>query len=306
MIDLDIAIEILNSDEIIGIPTETVYGLGGKITSQPAIEKIFAEKDRPFFDPLIVHVKDLNQARTVARSIDPISEILARAFWPGSLTLILPKSDSVNTLITSGLDTVGVRVPNHKMTLELLGKLDAPLAAPSANKFKKTSPTKASHVRGSFPNLAVLDGGTCEVGIESTIVQCSEKAVKILRPGMITKGQITEVLRENNIDAKVEFTESPVAPGHMRHHYMPEKPLIVIYGDASTNEIPQEVLKNPKTYEVLSSAPIFARELYQKLRELDGDNTSIIFKLPKSTLNIDEWAGIINRLEKAATFTLTE
>lgn len=307
MKEIDKAIEILKNEGIISIPTETVYGLAGSIESPKAINQIFQLKERPFFDPLIVHVASIDQAKSVTGSWNEASEALAKKFWPGSLTLILPKGDQVNPMITSGLDTVGVRIPNHPLTLELLKGLKTPLAAPSANKFKKTSPTNSAHVSQSFPDLFVLDGGECQIGIESTIVHVTEGKVAILRPGMISKSDIEKALSEVGIKTPVNYQESEIAPGHLKHHYMPERPLIVQYTqELNSKDIPKELLKNPTVYEVPKDPIRVARELYQKLREFDTDASAIIFKVDKNVLNEENWQGIINRLEKAASYILSE
>lgn len=307
MRDLEKAIEILTNGGTISIPTETVYGLAGRIDSPEAINNIFALKKRPFFDPLIVHVASIEQAKDFTLNWNKTSEILAAKFWPGSLTLILPKHSKVNSMITSGLDTVGVRVPKHPLTLELIKKLNAPIAAPSANFFKKTSPTKASHVENSFPDLFVLNGGECSVGIESTIVHATETQVFILRPGMISKSDIEEVLLEHQINLPVVIKESEIASGHLKHHYMPELPLIVQYGDnLDLSHLPKELLLKPTIFEVQDDPIVVARELYQKLRDFDSNASSIIFKLNSDVLDQESWQGIINRLNKAASYTLSK
>ena len=307
MKEIDKAIQILKNEGIISIPTETVYGLAGLIDSPVAINEIFKLKERPFFDPLIVHVASIEQAKLVTGKWNEASEVLAQKFWPGSLTLILPKSDHVNPMITSGLDTVGVRIPDHELTLNLLKQLKTPLAAPSANKFKKTSPTTAAHVSQSFPDLFVLNGGECHIGIESTIVQVNKDQVAILRPGMISKSDIEKILVTSGIKTPVIYKDSEIAPGHLKHHYMPERPLILqLTREFNPNHIPKELLKKPTIYNLPTDPIRVARELYQKLREFDTDASAIIFKVDESVLKEEYWQGIINRLEKAASFILSE
>ncbi len=301
------AINLLNQEDVVSIPTETVYGLAGKITSKTAIEKIFKTKDRPFFDPLIIHTYSIQEAKKLTKNWDNVSDILAKKFWPGSMTLIMQKNEDISPLITSGLDTVGIRIPNHPLTLELLEKLQCPLAAPSANKFKQTSPTKSSHVQAEFPDLFVLDGGECVVGIESTIIEVTESSVNILRPGMIGQKEIKAELQKHNISTPVMIKDSPIAPGHLKHHYMPKIPLIVKYKNdehANSKEIPEEMIKNPKTYTIPDDPIIVARILYSKLREFDKENSCIIFEISKENILKSEWRGIINRLEKAASYYL--
>lgn len=304
MTSIENAIMLLDQDHVVAIPTETVYGLAGKITSAQAIEKIFKTKDRPFFDPLIVHTHSMTEAKKLTRHWDKVSQILAEKFWPGSMTLIMKKNESVSPLITSGLDTVGIRIPNHPLTLELLERLASPLAAPSANKFKQTSPTTPSHVESEFPGLFVLDGGECSVGIESTIIEVSDKAVYILRPGMVTETHLRAELDKNDISLPIIIKESNIAPGHLKHHYMPKIPLIVTLKsdhDSQLESLPKDLLINPTRYTLPDDPAIAARLLYSKLREFDQDNTCIIFELEKHSLDKTEWRGILNRLEKAAS-----
>lgn len=300
------AVNLLQNGEVVGIPTETVYGLAGSIESPAGIEKIFAIKERPFFDPLIVHIASIKQAQSYTTGWNNLCDLLAENFWPGPLTMVLPKTDQVNNLITAGLDSVGLRMPKHELTLELIKTLGHPVAAPSANKFKKTSPTTAAHVKESFSEVFVLDGGACEVGIESTVVGVFSDRIAIYRPGMITQTQIENILQENNIEASVETMESPVAPGQLRHHYMPEVP-VILTRDSSLLETIDPKLKHNIGYLDLGDNPaLAARNLYQSLRELDKKHSSIVIKLnPKKYAN-DEWSGIINRIEKAASIILPE
>jgi L-threonylcarbamoyladenylate synthase len=158
----------LVAGDVVAIPTETVYGLAASIDSEKGLRRIFSLKERPFFDPLIVHVASLKEASSLVRDWPPIADFIGRYFWPGPLTLVLPKAERVNSLITSGLDTVAVRYPSHPLTLDLIRLVGTPLAAPSANKFGKTSPSRALHVKSEFPgtDLLILDGGECEIGVE--------------------------------------------------------------------------------------------------------------------------------------------
>ena len=177
MIDNEIktAIKTLKDGGVIGIPTETVYGLAADIYNKKGIENIFKTKERPFFDPLIVHISEISQLPKLTKEWTKSHEKLANFFWPGPLTFIVKKSENISDMITSGLDTVGIRMPDHPKTLELLNELGSPIAAPSANKFKMISPTSAEHVQAEFPEIQVIDGGDCKVGIESTILKCSQE-----------------------------------------------------------------------------------------------------------------------------------
>jgi L-threonylcarbamoyladenylate synthase len=296
MTPIDKALILLNQDDVVAIPTETVYGLAASIESQAGIEKIFATKERPFFDPLIVHVDSIAMASSLVKNWTPLADRLAKTFWPGPLTLVLEKSDKVSDVITSGLTQVGLRCPRHPLALELITRLQVPLAAPSANKFTKTSPTTARHVEEEFDDTVfVIDGGPCEIGIESTVVGIDEKSLKIYRPGMISKEEIIKALAKDFPDIEVDYAQSPVAPGQMKHHYMPKKP-VTLTTTASTDS-------SVSTWIVPNDATLAARELYGKLRQMDQENTnSIHIVLKKEYQHQDLWQGVLNRLSKAKTF----
>lgn len=215
------AVEILNREELVAIPTETVYGLAGNIYSDTAIKKIFTMKKRPFFNPLIVHIHSMEQVMELADGFPEKAQQLAKAFWPGSLTLILPKKDTVPDLITAGNDTVGIRMPNHILTLELLRNLSFPIAAPSANPFTQISPTTAQHVKNYFNGELemVLDGGDCENGIESTIIGFENNEPVVYRLGSIALEDITAVI--GNVVLKNNKEQAPNAPGMLEKHYAP-------------------------------------------------------------------------------------
>lgn len=219
--DIARAVTILKNDDVVAIPTETVYGLAGNIYSEQAIKKIFAVKKRPFFNPLIVHVDTMAAVEDLVDEFPDKARLLAAAFWPGSLTLILRKKSSVPDLITAGKDSVAVRIPNHPVTLELLSKLDFPLAAPSANPFGSISPTQASHVANYFKNdiAMVLDGGACTNGIESTIVGFENDQPVVYRLGSISLEELTAVLGTMTVKNKKE--DAPLAPGMLSRHYAP-------------------------------------------------------------------------------------
>ncbi len=295
MSELQVAIDLIQKGDVVGMPTETVYGLAGSIYSEAAIRKIFALKERPFFDPLIVHVAQLEDVKLVAREFPPVAEFLAKTFWPGPLTLILPKKDELNPMITSGLDQVGVRMPNHPLALELI-KNTAPLAAPSANKFKKTSPSEAEHVFNEFgENLFVLDGGKCQVGIESTVIGFQEKKVLIYRPGMIDLAKLAMWVKSYGYT--VEYAQSPVAPGQLEHHYMPKVPLYIL----GAGEEIDPVFNQPKELKLSNNPNLAARELYAMMRELceEGADALYIYRTPLHDGH--EWRGIWDRLTKAST-----
>ena len=215
------AVALLNQDQIISIPTETVYGLVGNIYSRNAIESIFTMKQRPFFNPLIVHIKSVKDLPEIASVIPDKALMLAAAFWPGPLTLVLKKQASIPDLVTGSKDTVAVRVPNHPIALALLEQLDYPLAAPSANPFGSISPTKAAHVAHYFKNLLpmVLDGGACQKGIESTIIGFENEEPVLYRLGSLATEDIELIVGPLKISTHDDT--APVAPGMLSRHYAP-------------------------------------------------------------------------------------
>ncbi|MGB5653874.1 MAG: L-threonylcarbamoyladenylate synthase, partial [Robiginitalea sp.] len=192
MTALETAAKIITQGGVVAFPTETVYGLGANALDPMAVARIFELKERPSFDPLIVHIADLEQLQVLTTSEDPRIGKLAEAFWPGPLTLVLPKTAQVPDIVTSGLPTVGIRMPDHPMALGLIRTCGCPLAAPSANKFGRLSPTRAAHVTRHLPEADyILDGGTTRVGLESTIVRLESDGFLILRPGGITREDLT-------------------------------------------------------------------------------------------------------------------
>jgi L-threonylcarbamoyladenylate synthase len=312
IVNTDNAIALLNQNEVVAIPTETVYGLAGKIDSELALEKIFKTKERPYFDPLIVHSYSIQELEKYTAPWNKVHYLLAKKFWPGPMTLIIKKNQLIHHLITAGLESVGVRIPNHPLTLELLKKIKTPLAAPSANKFTKVSPTKAQHVEDEFDGkIPVIDGGYSEVGIESTVIDVIEIEnkffIKIYRPGKISSSEIAQFLNSEKINFEISYEKSPVAPGQIKHHYMPKVPLIVIDQDLSLESVKLENINRSNIQEIkLSHDPLIAsRELYHELRvHAELGATALLIKLSKNVKNNDQWSGILNRLEKAATVFL--
>jgi L-threonylcarbamoyladenylate synthase len=224
-IDVSMAADYLRDGLVVSIPTETVYGLACNAFDEKAVAEVFRLKNRPFFDPLIVHVSRRDAVYTISQEISTMAIKLMDAFWPGPLTLLLPKSPSVPDLVTSGLDTVAIRMPSHPLALELLSKLDFPLAAPSANPFGYVSPTSAHHVLQHFSGLIpyILDGGACEVGIESTIVGFEGVDVVVYRLGGISVESLKAVV--GNVVVKSVSSSKPSAPGMLKSHYAPHAPL---------------------------------------------------------------------------------
>ena len=308
LVNLDKARDLLLNGEVVAIPTETVYGLGGWIFSEEGLKKIFSTKERPFFDPLIVHVDSIEKAKSLTNEWTQIHEILAQNCWPGPLTLIAKKNEKVNSLITSGLDSVGLRCPNHEVTLKLLSKIEGGVAAPSANKFGKTSPTMSQHVHQEFgKSVSILEGGASEVGIESTVVGIQNGKVEIFRPGFYTPTMLSKILNDNGLKIEVVYAESPVAPGQLKHHYMPRIPLIIVPEGFEPEKNRAQIglpFHKPIIWKQPPSSAIASRELYQKMREFDEQGYDMIFAERKSIHSSEEWMGIWNRLEKAKTKSL--
>lgn len=299
--DLVIASELLKEGKNVAIPTETVYGLAGNATNEEAVLNIFKIKDRPFFDPLIIHVRDIHQARQYVEYFPEKAERLAELFWPGPLTLLLRKNNLIPDLVTSGSPLVAVRVPAHELTLRLLNLLDFPLAAPSANPFSYISPTQAQHVEIQLGNKVpyILDGGSSTIGLESTIVDCTEDKVKVLRLGGLKVEVIEEALGEK-VFLALSSGSNPSAPGQLDKHYSPEAGFIL------TDDPEMEIAlhKNKKTAYlgfgtdevrnveiVLNLSPSgdideAARNLFHYMRLLDGMNPDVIIarRLPESGL----------------------
>ncbi|MBX7051832.1 MAG: threonylcarbamoyl-AMP synthase [Flavobacteriales bacterium] len=221
------ACELLKAGKLVAIPTETVYGLAANALDADAVIRIFETKNRPSFDPLIVHVYSKNEVEKYVQEISPSARLLMDAFWPGPLTILLQRNDLIPDVVTSGLPTVGVRMPDHRLTLELLEQLKLPLAAPSANPFGYISPTRASHVADQLGEKIelIIDGGECRVGVESTIIDCTVTPPKILRLGGVSVESITSVIGE--VEVQTNSSSSPQAPGMMLSHYAPRKKLIL-------------------------------------------------------------------------------
>lgn len=333
MQDLERAVSKLLSDDVVAFPTETVYGLGARIDSDIAIQKIFSTKERPFFDPLIVHAFSIVQAKTCFQSWNDIANTLAEKFWPGPLTLVMKKSELISDLITSGLPSVGVRIPNHPIALELIRKLNIPVAAPSANKFGKTSPTKSSHVHKEFGDsvfiLKNIQNQPCEVGIESTVLLIREdRTISILRKGVILKSQIELSLKENKISFSWQETaDKKESPGHMKHHYMPDIPFVICRNPAlklselgeilntRLNELPDQVegvkiIKPSKKIEKieflkLSTDPVLAaREMYSQLRQASERHPEALCYIQMPNQNSELWESVFDRLYKAASLII--
>jgi L-threonylcarbamoyladenylate synthase len=291
------AAAILRSGGLVAFPTETVYGLGANALDRAAVQKIFAMKGRPETSPLIVHVASAEMAREIVAEWPPLAKELARQWWPGPLTLVLPKKSLVPDNVTAGLPTVGVRMPNHPIALALIEEAGVPVAAPSANRFTGLSPTTAEHVRATFGDaVPVLEGGPCTVGIESTVVAIEGGKLKLLRPGMIALGEIEQVAAQAG--------EAHPSPGMHEKHYSPRTRLILVRG---ASELPDRtgayvwrVALGPAARAVrmpLDAEP-YAAELYRVLHQLDAENWPwIAVEMPPDA---PDWSAIRDRLTRAA------
>ena len=291
------AAEIIRGGGLVAFPTETVYGLGANALDSAAVQKIFELKGRPAMSPLIVHVASVEMAREIVSEWPPLAEELVRQWWPGPLTLVLPKKGSIPDNVTAGLSTVGVRMPDHPIALELIQKAGMPIAAPSANRFMGLSPSSAEHVRAAFGNaLPVLDGGPCAVGIESTVVSIEGDKLKLLRPGMISLGEIERVA--------IHAGEAHRAPGMHPRHYSPRTPLLLVRGPSElpdrTGAYVWRVTLGPSARSVrlpLEPGP-YAAQLYRVLHQLDHENWPwIAVEMPPDA---PDWEAIRDRLTRAA------
>jgi L-threonylcarbamoyladenylate synthase len=278
---------------LVAFPTETVYGLGANALDPAAVAKIYAAKGRPPGSPLIVHVDSIAMARGLAREWPEKAEKLARRFWPGPLTLVLPKQPHIPDTLTAGLDTVGIRVPANEIALALIKEACLPLAAPSANRFSELSPTTAQHVRDAMGDRVamVLDGGRTTVGIESTVLSLAGPEAILLRPGMISQAQIEEVIGPVRVQQVVTGSAHP-SPGLHRRHYSPKTPLILVRPGQPPSGGHGVRLQMP------TDPSQFAAVLYERLHQADSENWDWIeIELPPDD---PAWTAIRDRLERAA------
>ena len=298
------AAQILRAGGLVGFPTETVYGLGADAASEKAVARLYAAKGRPADHPVIIHFASAEQALAWAREIPPGARELAQRFWPGPLTLILKRSALAKDFVTGGQDTVGLRVPSHPVARELLSHFGGAVAAPSANRFGRVSPTTAAHVRddlGKDIDL-VLEGGPSEVGIESTIVDLSAGTGVLLRPGAISRGQIEQIIPLTDRKSSVRHS------GGMERHYAPRTPARMVPAHA----LDKEISKGKSVAVLAFSRPdervdfwlrmprephAYAQKLYAALRELDSAACEqILVEAPPDTA---EWAAVRDRLKRA-------
>ena len=310
--EIEKAVETLREGGLVVFPTETVYGLGANASNPAAVRKIFEVKGRPADHPVIVHLDDQRYLHRWVSSVPPAAERLAAMFWPGPLTLILPKGENVNDIVTGGQNTIGVRIPSHPMAQQLLTAFGGGIAAPSANRYGRLSPTKPEHVRDELGDAVhvILDGGDSPIGLESTIVSCLDDQVRLLRPGFITRSQIQQVVGELTVGGEV-----PRVPGDRVQHYAPSTPLeIVPWDDLETRA--GEILAREEKVAVLAMRPplhtkrymtwinagkkpdAYAHNLYSNLRTLDRAQCVriLVQELPQD----ERWAAILDRLQRAS------
>ena len=326
--DLLVLSKAIRNGELVAFPTETVYGLGGNGLSEQASHKIYEAKGRPSDNPLILHISSMNELAPIVQEVTPAATKLAEAFWPGPLTMILPKADCVPLTTTGGLMTVAVRMPSHEAARELIAASKVPIAAPSANTSGRPSPTRAEHVledmQGRIPYI--IDGGEVGIGIESTIVDLTEHIPVILRPGYISKEMLEEVVGEVRLDATLLMDGTkenvhPKAPGMNYRHYAPKAQMSIIEGESQdviswiNHEIDTHkeadigVLASELTKKYYHGDCVLAlgnqadhesvaHDLYAALREFDQRKVSYIYS--ESFANADMGFAVMNRLTKAA------
>ncbi len=313
--EIDQAVEALREGEVVAFPTETVYGLGADASNPDAVRKIFELKGRPATHPLIVHIEHPRALERWALSVPPAAAALAEKFWPGPLTLILRRAPAVDLAITGGQDTVAVRVPGHPVAQQLLRAFGSGIAAPSANRYGRISPTRPEHVRDEFGDdvRIVLDGGDCKIGLESTIVSCVDTVPRILRPGSLTLTQLRTVVPDLQAGPA---NGAPRVPGSDAKHYAPRTSLSIV-ASRTLEEVVGQLTENRERIAVLAMRPprvankymtwinagrradVYGRELYVNLRTLDksGAKEILVEEVPTG----EAWDAVRDRLHRAAS-----
>lgn len=304
---------MLRDGGLVAFATETVYGLGADARNAEAVGRVFDLKGRPRNHPVIVHLHDASQLDEWAAPVPAVARALAQAFWPGPLTLVLPRAAGVSDAVTGGQDSVALRVPSHPVARALLAAFGAGIVAPSANRYGHVSPTSAAHVRAEFgDDLLVLDGGDCEVGLESTIVACLHGRVQLLRPGAITLAQLRAVAGEVDSAAAAD---APRVPGSTPQHYAPRTPLALVQGSALA-QVARGLLAQGERVGVMArhaapdglavrawivaptSAVAFGHDLYANLRQLDASGCTRL--LAEAAPEGEAWDAVRDRLGRAA------
>ncbi|NWF93323.1 MAG: threonylcarbamoyl-AMP synthase [Syntrophaceae bacterium] len=306
------AAEIIREGGIVAFPTETVYGLGANAFDPLAVARIFEVKRRPLFDPLIIHIARPSDVRKIVLKIPTKAKHLIDRFWPGPLTVVLLKRPEVPDIVTAGLPTVAVRMPDHPLALRLIEEADCPIAAPSANLFGYLSPTTADHVRDQLGDQVdlILDGGPCEVGLESTILSVVEERPVLLRPGGVPLEEIESIIGE--VDRALVEEDKPTAPGMLRRHYAPRTPIVLDWCEDNLDfcrgkRIGLLAFQEPKNFlkfdqiEVLSKKGDFreaAASLFSAIRRLDALNLDLI--LAEAVPEVGLGRAIMDRLRRAS------
>jgi L-threonylcarbamoyladenylate synthase len=321
--DIIQAAQLLQAGEVVAFPTETVYGLGADATNEEAVKKIYQAKGRPSDNPLIVHVASIQQAEDYAKEIPPKARKIMKHFWPGPCTIILKKKGPISPTVTAGLDSVGLRMPDHPLAIQLIEETCLPLAAPSANSSGRPSPTSAAHVQHDLNGkiAGILDGGETGVGLESTVLDLTapENPV-ILRPGGISKEEIEKVIGPVSLDAHLlEETQAPKSPGMKYKHYSPEEPVFIL--DNNWHLMIQEMKEQGEKVGILASEEVItqwkeevaasfslgekanpseaSQRLYKGLRYFEDTEATVI--LAEAYPKIGIGVAYMNRLEKAAS-----
>ena len=317
VLDLARASDILRSGGLVAIPTETVYGLGANALDKEACLRIFEAKGRPSDNPLIVHIAKVEQLDGIVSEVNENAKKLMKAFWPGPLTIVMKKADKIPFEVSAGLDTVAVRMPSHRIAHKLLEMCNIPVAAPSANTSGKPSPTSANHVFEDMNGKidAIVDGGSCEVGLESTVIDVTEDIPKLLRPGGVTYEQLCDVL--GNVIKNYEFKdgEVPKSPGVKYKHYAPKADVFIVKQsiEKHINDVFEKYNKigvlchneyslpnNCIVKNMGNNAQEYANTLFSHLREFDKENVDIIFAEDIDDKGIN--LAVSNRLYKAAGY----
>ena len=321
-LSIEEAANLLEQGEVVAFPTETVYGLGADATSDQAVAKIFAAKGRPGDNPLIVHIGAVEQLRLVVSDVTEKAKRLMDAFWPGALTIILPKQAGISSGVTAGLSTVGVRLPSHPVALTLFQTVTCPIAGPSANVSGRPSPTRADHVAEDLDGkiAGILDGGETEVGLESTVIDCSVEPPVILRPGGVTKEAIEAVIGAvGGAEALQGENAAPKSPGMKYRHYAPEAPMAIVRGDAAFfQSVIEKAQREGKKVGILvteesettyqadlvltcgtkADLSTVAKKLYETLRAFNHHDIDVIYSESFAEKGLGE--ALMNRLFKAA------
>ncbi|TFB19243.1 threonylcarbamoyl-AMP synthase [Filobacillus milosensis] len=317
------AAELLKLGKLVSFPTETVYGLGADATNEQAVQDIFRAKGRPSDNPLIVHIGTRDVLKQYVSDVPPKADQLMDAFWPGPLTIILPSNGTLAPNVTAGLDTVGMRMPDHPHALSLLQASKLPVAAPSANRSGKPSPTTADHVYHDLNGriAGIVDGGPTGVGVESTVLDCTLATPMILRPGGVTKAELEAMIGPVDVASSVlEKGEAPRSPGMKYKHYAPDAPIwIVLGGEARMRQVAEQAAGGGRKVQFLiskeraqelgikdalilgsrSQPEEMTSKLYELLREIDTMDVDVVLAESFSKEGIGE--ALMNRLERAAT-----